>query len=211
MLHWVGSVVACTALLEVPAPLLREKMTKVVSKSRKHSLGAFHPSFDIAVILREELASFLPSDAASTVTGRLTVSLTKPNFNNVLVNEFASNEELLDALACSCFIPLFSGNMALYFRGKPYLDGGLTNNLPIIDRETITVSPFAGKTKNIAPIDDVDNKLTKISREQVEMSTQNLDRLIRALRVSTEKQLDSDFKQGFKHAELFLKTKFSKN
>lgn len=207
----LGSVVACASLLNYPAPLLREKMNKVISNSRKLSFGAFNPAFDVSKILREELFTSFPDEVAIEVTGKLFVSLTKPSMTNVIVSEFLTKKELLDSLSCSCFIPAFSGYRAVYFRGKPYLDGGFTNNLPIFDDKTVTVSPFAGKTKHVAPVDNPRNKLIKVAKEEVEFSAKNAKRGIQALRIPTEIQLEKDFNQGFQHTELFLRKMLRKS
>ncbi len=79
---------------------------------------------------KDALWTDLPADAAAIVSGRLFVSLTDLSFRNHLVSEFANREELADALACSCFIPAFSGYRVPRFRGRRFLDGGLTNSLP---------------------------------------------------------------------------------
>ena len=45
----------------------------------------------------------------------------------------------------------------LYSRkGENYLDGGLTNALPVLDERTVKVSPFAGSS-HICPKDDTDD------------------------------------------------------
>ncbi|CAF4926953.1 unnamed protein product, partial [Rotaria socialis] len=54
-------------------------------------------------------------------------------------------EELIQVLICSSFVPYWSGIIPPKFRGEYYWDGTLTNNNPIIDEETVLVSPFAGE------------------------------------------------------------------
>merc|ERR1712059_127133 len=81
----------------------------------------------------------------------LTVSLTDTKLRNRLVTGFLSKEDLVAALVCSCFLPIFSGSKLPYFRGERYLDGGLTNQLPTLDQNTVKISPFSGKDKQISP------------------------------------------------------------
>lgn len=50
------------------------------------------------------------------------------------------------AITCSCFIPFFSGMIPPKFRGVRYMDGGLSDNLLVLDEHTITVSPFCGES-----------------------------------------------------------------
>ncbi|KAL1284474.1 Patanin-like phospholipase domain-containing protein [Trichinella pseudospiralis] len=68
-----------------------------------------------------------------------------PSFslNNIVREEFYSKEDLVDALVCSAFIPFYSGTKAPKFRGEKYIDGGWSDNLPILGENTITVSPFS--------------------------------------------------------------------
>lgn len=47
----------------------------------------------------------------------------------------------------------FSGFLPPKFHGIRYMDGAFSDNLPTLDENTITVSPFAGET-DICPRDD---------------------------------------------------------
>lgn len=49
-------------------------------------------------------------------------------------------------------MPFFSGFIPPKFREYRYIDGGFSNNLPILDENTITVSPFCGES-DICPRD----------------------------------------------------------
>ena len=60
-------------------------------------------------LFSDELERVLPEDAHERLSGRLTVSLTHGrSMKNVLVDEFDSRADLIDAVVCSCFIPGFS-------------------------------------------------------------------------------------------------------
>lgn len=54
---------------------------------------------------------------------------------------------------CSSFIPFYCGWQPPLYRGEAYCDGGLSNNQPIYDVNTLTVSPFSGES-DICPSDD---------------------------------------------------------
>ena len=43
--------------------------------------------------------------------------------------------------------------LPLKFRGVHYIDGGLSDNLLVLDENTVTVSPFCGES-DICPRDD---------------------------------------------------------
>lgn len=127
---------------------------RVVNEARSHSLKAFSPNFNIQSCLLEGLDKFLPDNAHELVNGKLHISLTRFwGRKNVIVSQFDSREELLQALLCACWIPVFSGFMAPKFRGVRYMDGGFSNNLPVLDENTVTVSPFCGES-DICPRDE---------------------------------------------------------
>lgn len=58
----------------------------------------------------------------------------------------------LQALLATSFVPLFSGLLPPRFHGIRYMDGGFSDNLPTLDENTITVSPFCGES-DICPRD----------------------------------------------------------
>ena len=101
--------------------------------------------------------------------GKLHVSLTKVyDGKNMVANTFDSRQELIEVILASCFIPVFSGIVPARYRGHrvigeailssqslrsshpPITDGGYSDNCPVLDSSTITVSPFAG-TADICP------------------------------------------------------------
>ena len=100
---------------------------------------------------------------------------------------------------------MFSGNKLPHFKNKRYLDGGFTNNLPVFDSSTITVSPLAGMTKNIAPVDSVNNKIVRMVGEDLEVSTKNAQRFIQCVKAISDKTLDEHFKSGFRDTETYLR------
>lgn len=127
---------------------------RVVNEARSHTLGTFSPSFNIQTSLFEGLQKFLPEDAHERVNGKLHISLTRVyDGKNVIVSQFNSREDLLQALLCACFIPVFSGILPPRFHGVRYMDGAFSNNLPTLDENTVTVSPFCGET-DICPNDE---------------------------------------------------------
>ena len=74
--------------------------------------------------------------------------------SNFLASEYDSNEELIDAIICSSFIPFYCGMIPPKYRDEYYVDGGLSNNIPV-DKETPTlkVQPWQGEA-DICPRDD---------------------------------------------------------
>ncbi|KAF1511235.1 Patatin-like phospholipase domain-containing protein 1, partial [Eudyptula minor] len=101
----------------------------------------------IIKILKDILNKYLPTNAHQLVSGKLHVILTRlHDWRSVVVSEFASREDLIQAVTCSCFIPLYFGFLAPTYRGVRYVDGELSMwQANFVSRTTITVSGFAGE------------------------------------------------------------------
>lgn len=101
-----GALVACSLLLDVPLDLMAKEFFDIVNEARAHKLGPFSPNFDIQTNLLNTIRQYLPLDAHERVNGKLHISLTRIfDCKNIVVSQFNSREDLLDALACSFFIP----------------------------------------------------------------------------------------------------------
>ncbi|XP_051238190.1 patatin-like phospholipase domain-containing protein 2 isoform X2 [Dicentrarchus labrax] len=120
----------------------------MAKEGRKHKLGPLHPAYNLLQIVKDSLVRGLPEDAHVRATGKLCVSLTRvSDRKNVLVSEFDSKEELIQALICSCFVPFYCGVIPPTYRGVRYVDGAVSDNLPRCHlRNTITFSAYAGES-----------------------------------------------------------------
>ncbi|VEN48460.1 unnamed protein product [Callosobruchus maculatus] len=178
---------------------------RVCAEARKRSLGAFSPSFNINRLLLENLEKFLPDDAHIRCSGKLHVSLTRVHDGkNVVISDFDSREELIQCLLASAFIPFFSGLIPPKFRGVRYMDGGYSDNLPTLDENTITVSPFCGES-DICPRDDSSQLFhINIANTSIELSKHNIYRIVRILFPPKPEVLSNMCKQGFDDALRFL-------
>ena len=100
------------------------------------------------------MEQMLPDDIHLLASNRLHISITRIRGHaNISVNKFSSKDELMDALQASSFIPYMCGFSPPRFRGSLVADGFYTDNLPVFDSCTISISPFAGDT-TICPKDD---------------------------------------------------------
>lgn len=200
-----GSLAACCLLCDLPLGSMTSDFFRVVNEARRHSLGPFSPSFNIQTCLLEGLQKHLPEDAHMRVNGRLHISLTSVyDGQNVIISQFESREEVLQALLCACFIPGFSGILPPKFRGVRYMDGAFSNNLPILDENTITVSPFCGES-DICPRDQSSQLFHfNWANTSIEISRQNVNRFVRILFPPRPEFLSKFCQQGFDDALQFL-------
>ncbi|XP_011311336.1 patatin-like phospholipase domain-containing protein 2 [Fopius arisanus] len=200
-----GAMAACCLLCDLPLGTFTSDLLKLAKEARKKALGPFSPSFNVQTILLESMQKYLPNDAHIRVSGKLHVSLTRVyDGKNVIVSQFNSREDLLQALLASSFVPLFSGLLPPRFRGIRYMDGGFSDNLPTLDENTITISPFCGES-DICPR-DISSQLfhVNLSNTSIELSRQNIYRFARILFPPNPEILSNMCKQGFDDALRFL-------
>lgn len=200
-----GALAACCLLCDMPLGEMTSDFFRVVNEARSHSLGPFSPRFNIQTCLLEGLQKFLPVDAHERVNGKLHISLTRVyDGKNVIVSQFHSREDLLQALLCACFIPVFSGILPPRFHGVRYMDGAFSDNLPTLDENTVTVSPFCGES-DICPRDNSSQMFhVNWANTSIELSKQNMNRFGRILFPPRPEILSSFCQQGFDDALNFL-------
>lgn len=202
-----GAIVACSLMCDCCLGECTSFTLRLASKARYHSLGPLHPSFDINRILSSVLHQVLPDNAHQITSGRLHISLTRVSDRKaVIVSEFESKDELIQALLCSAFVPLYSGMVPPYFRGVRYVDGGLSDNIPQINSQTVTVSPFCGES-DICPRDNSANFMhIHLANTSFQCSGYNLYRMSRALFPPHPEILSDMCKEGFDDCLKFLQS-----
>ncbi|XP_062982431.1 patatin-like phospholipase domain-containing protein 4 isoform X3 [Elgaria multicarinata webbii] len=174
--------------------------------TRKLYFGALTPGYDVMTKLRGCIDSILPPNAHEIAENRLFVSVTSAkNGKNHLLSNFASREDLVKALLASSFIPLYAGINAVDYKGQKWLDGGLTNGLPILPvGRTVTVSPFCGRL-DICPQDKgLMDVYAKVAKQDLMLSTANFVRLRQALFPPSQEKMELLYQDGYDDAIQFL-------
>ncbi|XP_071076502.1 patatin-like phospholipase domain-containing protein 4 isoform X3 [Desmodus rotundus] len=147
---------AASVLLTAPEKIqeCNEFTYQFAEEIRRQSFGAATPGYDFMARLRSGIESILPPDAHELAQHRLHVSITNTRTReNLLVSSFSSREDLIQVLLASSFIPVYAGLRPVEYRGRKWVDGGLTNSLPILPvGRTVTISPFSGRL-DISPQD----------------------------------------------------------
>ncbi|XP_012589795.1 PREDICTED: patatin-like phospholipase domain-containing protein 2 [Condylura cristata] len=169
-----------------PPPCLGEagaNIIEVSKEARKRFLGPLHPSFNLVKTIRGCLLKTLPADSHERASGRLGISLTRvSDGENVIISHFSSKDELIQANVCSTFIPVYCGLIPPTLQGVRYVDGGISDNLPLYElRNTITVSPFSGES-DICPQDSSTSiHELRVTNTSIQFNLRNLYRLSKAL------------------------------
>ncbi|XP_056663838.1 patatin-like phospholipase domain-containing protein 4 isoform X5 [Monodelphis domestica] len=180
-----GSLVA-TILLTAPEKIeeCNEFTYNFAEEIRKQYFGAITPGYDFMARLRGGMETILPLNAHEIADTRLYVSITnvKTRENN-LVSRFPSRNDLI----------------------KKWVDGGLTNGLPILPvGRTVTVSPFSGRL-DICPEDKGQMDIyINMANQDIMLSRTNLVRLNQALFPPTQRKMKLLYQNGFDDATKFL-------
>ncbi|XP_007947543.1 patatin-like phospholipase domain-containing protein 2 [Orycteropus afer afer] len=180
---------------------------EVSKEARKRFLGPLHPSFNLVKTIRNCLLKTLPADSYEQANGRLGISLTRvSDGENVIISHFTSKEELIQANVCSTFIPVYCGLIPPSLQGVRYVDGGISDNLPLYElKNTITVSPFSGES-DICPQDSSTNiHELRVTNTSIQFNMRNLYRLSKALFPPEPLVLREMCKQGYRDALRFLR------
>ncbi|NXD16528.1 PLPL4 protein, partial [Nothocercus nigrocapillus] len=175
MKHLNLSFAACGFLgiyhLGAAAALYRhgKKLLKVVKAFAGASAGSLAATVLLAVPENIEIGhnslSFLPVPPCISmmsifclVTGTCLVCLhaaTKQSriLQLAICSLYSSCTVLVFWLLTSSFVPVYAGIKPVEYKGEKWVDGGLTNGLPILPvGRTVTVSPFSGRL-DICPQD----------------------------------------------------------
>uniref|UniRef100_I3M5S4 Patatin-like phospholipase domain-containing protein 2 n=1 Tax=Ictidomys tridecemlineatus TaxID=43179 RepID=I3M5S4_ICTTR len=205
-----ASAGALTATALVTGACLGEagaNIIEVSKEARKRFLGPLHPSFNLVKTIRGCLLKTLPADSHERASGRLGISLTRvSDGENVIITHFDSKEELIQANVCSTFIPVYCGLIPPSLQGVRYVDGGISDNLPLYElKNTITVSPFSGES-DICPQDSSTNiHELRVTNTSIQFNLRNLYRLSKALFPPEPMVLREMCKQGYRDGLRFLR------
>lgn len=126
----------------------------------------------IVNLLERTLEELLPDNAHKRCSSRFGLTLTNLwTLEWVFISEFESRKDLLDAVICGSFIPIWSGALTFpRFRGKPYVDGGFINNFPNFEltpeevasgRRIVGLSPFSSNV-DVTPKTDKESCYSKL-------------------------------------------------
>lgn len=209
-----GSMVAVMMAAGCPLEEMASFIIDGIYDSRKAAVGALSPGFRPNSLIRQGLEKYLPEDAHLQVNGKLHVSLTRvKDGQSLVVSQFDTREEVIEAITASCWHPGMSGVIPPTFKGIRVIDGAYSNNMPILDEDTITVSPFPGMT-DICP--QTNRKALLINwlpnaqpyHNACYLSDHLLKRVFRVMRPPPPELAASYCKEGFEDTLRFLQSRY---
>ncbi|KAL0796204.1 hypothetical protein Bca101_067581 [Brassica carinata] len=117
--------------------------TKVLAHDCRRNGTAFR----LGAVLRDSMEKLLPDDIHIRSNGRVRVAITQVSWKprGLLVDQFDSKSDLIDAVIASAFVPGYLAPMpATMFRNRVCVDGGLTLFLPpTAASKTVRVCAFS--------------------------------------------------------------------
>ncbi|KAM5326164.1 omega-hydroxyceramide transacylase isoform 2-T2 [Glossophaga mutica] len=228
-----GAVIAALVICGIEMDEYLRVLNVGVAEVKKYFLGPLAPSCKMVQMMRQFLYQALPEDSYKAATGKLHVCLTRlTDGESVVVSEYRSKEELIEALYCSCFVPVYCGLIPPTYRGvahpegpislafppltprehfslrllQRYIDGGFTGMQPCsFWTDCITISTFSGQ-QDICPRDCPaifhDFRMFNFS---FQFSLENIARMTHALFPPDLMVLHNYYYRGYEDAVLYLR------
>lgn len=107
--------------------------------------------FNFNYYARERLLASLPPDMYTATN--LTICVTKlPYFRTVKVNTWQNNEQLMDTIVASGFVPLFDTKLSTTIQGLnglSFVDGCLSDYTDIVDANTLFITKNMWRPTNL--------------------------------------------------------------
>ncbi|XP_008412023.1 patatin-like phospholipase domain-containing protein 2 [Poecilia reticulata] len=204
-----GSVVAAAVVCKINPATIRDEIILFVKQVMAAPLGPLNPSVNVFKWLENVLRKHLPSDAHHFASGRLGVAVTRlSDGKHLIISEFQSKEDVVNALLCSCFVPGYCGFLPPAFNGVHYIDGGLSGFQPLLSESsnhTLTVCPFSGEA-DICPADPPCVMDLVASGTFLKVNMANTFRIINGLYPVTLEAAEQAFNFGYKDAINFLQS-----
>ncbi|XP_056243663.1 patatin-like phospholipase domain-containing protein 2 [Seriola aureovittata] len=201
-----GSLMAAVLTIGIPLEQCCADLMFMAKEARKYKLGPLHPAYNLLQIVHDSLLSSLPEDAHVRASGRLCVSLTRvSDRKNVLVSEYDTREELIQALICSCFVPFYCGVIPPTYRGVHYVDGAVSDNLPRCHlKNTITFSAYAGESDICPRASTLNFHEVRFNNVSIQVNSENMHRVANTFFPPQPEAMSEICQKGYMDALRFL-------
>ncbi|KAK2489869.1 hypothetical protein MC885_014141 [Smutsia gigantea] len=102
-------------------------------------------------------------------------------------------------------VPIYAGLKPVEYKGQKWMDGGLTNSLPILPvGRTVTISLFSGNLDISSQDKGQLDLYINITNQDIMLSVTNLVRLNQALFPPRKRKMESLYQHGFDDTIAFL-------
>ncbi|KAM4570554.1 patatin-like phospholipase domain-containing protein 4 [Fundulus diaphanus] len=202
-----GSLVAAAVVCKINPTTIQDEIILFAKQAMAFPLGPLNPSVSVFHWLDSVLRKHLPSDAHHLSSGRLGVAVTRlTDGQHLILSEFQSKEDVVEALLCSCFVPGYCGFLPPRFKGVYYMDGGLSGLQPLLSEAsscTLTVCPFSGEA-DICPADPTCMMELVATGAVLKCNIANTFRILNSLCPVTLEAVEQAFHAGYKDTINFL-------
>ncbi|XP_025061807.1 patatin-like phospholipase domain-containing protein 1 [Alligator sinensis] len=181
-------------------------MTETVKNMEGTILRYLYPNNRVILNIQKALEKCLPDNAHQLASGRLHIFLTQVSgLQNVVVSEFSSKEEIIQAVTCSFFVPVYNGYIPPSFQGVRYTDGAFSSpEAAFYTKTMITVSGFA-LDNDICPRDKPGTFFSVYMLQQVfQISLENFHRLVCCIFSPSRLVMHEFFLKGYHDAGFYL-------
>uniref|UniRef100_A0AAA9SYG2 Patatin like phospholipase domain containing 5 n=1 Tax=Bos taurus TaxID=9913 RepID=A0AAA9SYG2_BOVIN len=195
-----GALIAVSIVSGLSVDLCCSLILAMVKRVEQLSLGIFHPTFMPIETIRQDLQDSLPTDIHILASQRLGISLTHwPEGKNFIVTDFATRDEVIEALVCTAYFPFYCGTIPPTFRGKVSALRGLTTTCPLR-----THPPPNGMVDICPQSSSASIHEMNAFSANFQISTKNLFRGITCLIPSSLEVMANSCRQGYLDALRFL-------
>jgi len=206
-----GGIAAAAFVEGVSVNEMANRVVKMGSEIRRHTLGPLSPSSNLRDEVYRQLDEMLADDAHIRANEKLIIAFTRVyDGKGEMISHFRSKQDLIEVIAAASWLPVFSGWIPPMYNGYRVVDGWFSENRPVVDERTITVSPFSGNS-DICPQnrqDEIEIGMSiPLTRKEIDISRKNLYLLYRVMRPPQPEVLHRICKRGYKDAMRFLQEK----
>ncbi|XP_005625825.2 patatin-like phospholipase domain-containing protein 5 isoform X3 [Canis lupus familiaris] len=140
-----GALNAVSIIADQSLDFCCSNLLGMVKHLEQLSLGIFHPAFAPIEHIRQQLQESLPPNIHILASQRLGISMTRwSDGRNIIVTNFATRNEVIQALICTVYFPFYCGIIPPEFRGEVAADNcrqGYLDALRFLERRGLTKEP----------------------------------------------------------------------
>ena len=112
------------------------------------------PYFNWYNIYYSQILSFLKKDDYKKLNNRFSYSITEfPSLKNKIIYQWDSNEDLVNGLIASGYIPIYGTSLFKTYRNKYCIDGSISNKKPLLYNNIPHISITIDKYRKFNKID----------------------------------------------------------